>query len=380
MPDWKKQIRNYFSFSHTERRGIVILLGIFLMLVLANILLPYVVTHEKSDFSAFKNEIAEFEKNLKLNDSIKNTRATESSRDANNLTPFEFDPNDLPAEKWKEMGLSERQIKIIKNYESKGGRFRKKEDLAKIYGISEAEYHKLEPFITIDKTQFKKKEQINTAPQLNPFIFDPNLITEADLLKMGLRESLIHTIMNYRDKGGHFNKAEDLSKIYGMKPEELAVLEPWVQIAVDSFPSYTKEIPDKKIDIIIELNTADTLDLQQLRGIGPSFARRIVKYRNMLGGYYKKEQLLDVFGMDSTRYLGLLEHITVNGNLVKKININKSTIKELMRHPYIEFYVAKSIVLHKEEIGEYSDITQLKEVKLMYEDLYQKLAPYLTVE
>ncbi len=89
---------------------------------------------------------------------------------------------------------------------------------------------------------------------------------------------------------------------------------------------------------------------------------------------------MEVYGMDSTRYTGILNYVSVNTELIKKININTSTIKDLMHHPYIEFYTAKSILLHKDEIGKYSDISQLKDAKLIYNDLYQKLIVYLTVE
>jgi DNA uptake protein ComE-like DNA-binding protein len=128
---------------------------------------------------------------------------------------------------------------------------------------------------------------------------------------------------------------------------------------------------------MVELNSADTLDLQQLKGIGPSFAKRIVKYRDMLGGYYSKTQLLEVYGMDSIRYNGFKDFIIVNTDSVKKIDINKATIKQLIKHPYIEFYTAKSIVNYRIKVGKYSDVTQLKDSSLVYTELYQKIAPYL---
>ena len=215
--------------------------------------------------------------------------------------------------------------------------------------------------------------------ELNPFPFDPNILAKDGWMKMGLRENTINAIINYRNKGGKFFSKDDLKKIYTLSSEEFVMLEPFIRLKHDSINK--KNFISETTNLLqIELNSADTLDLQQLRGIGPSFARRIVKYRTMLGGYHSKEQLQEVYGMDSTRYSGFAEHIYVNADSVKKININVASIKEMIRHPYIEFYMAKSIITYRKEIGNYSELTQIKNAKLIYEELYQKIAPYLLVE
>ena len=383
MSGWKQQIKDFFTFSKTERHGITVLLIILLLLVLINIFLPYLIKENQVDFSEFEDEIAAFEKQQDhIRDSLSQrfdfTNIDESVAEQK-LTPFLFDPNGLPDSKWKELGLNDRQINVIKNFEKKGGKFRKKEDLSKIYSISAGEYKILEPYIVIKDEEKTGKTKPEPLKKLNPFPFDPNQLPKEKWLEMGLRENLVNTIINYRDKGGRFYKNEDMKKIFGMKDEEYAILEPYIKIETDSV-MFVTEPEVKKEHFLIELNSADTLDLQQLKGIGPSFSRRIIKYRQMLGGYHKKEQLLEVYGMDSTRYLGIAEYITVNPDSVKKININTSSIKEMIRHPYIEFYMAKSILTYKNEIGEYTELTQIQNAKLIYEELYQKIASYLSVE
>ncbi|MBO6034901.1 MAG: helix-hairpin-helix domain-containing protein, partial [Paludibacteraceae bacterium] len=87
----------------------------------------------------------------------------------------------------------------------------------------------------------------------------------------------------------------------------------------------------------------DTLQLQELRGIGPSFARRIGKYREKLGGYYAKEQLMEVYGFTEQLYSQVEKHVTVDASKIRKLNINELDIAELKRHPYISFYEAKAI-------------------------------------
>ena len=114
-------------------------------------MLPYFFKENDVDFSAFEKEVREFEENQKrISDSINSSRNYFKS-DISKLQPFPFDPNNLPEDKWKEIGLTDRQIKIIKNYEAKGGRFYNKNDLKKIYGISTEEYEVLEPYIRIEQ-------------------------------------------------------------------------------------------------------------------------------------------------------------------------------------------------------------------------------------
>ncbi len=120
---------------------------------------------------------------------------------------------------------------------------------------------------------------------------------------------------------------------------------------------------------ILELNSADTLQLQELRGIGPAFARRIVAYRDKLGGYYAKEQLMEVYGFTAELYEKVKNHIKVNPTLIKKIDVNAYDIGYLKRHPYISYYEAKAIVdyrnskktHHIDSIEELRNIPDLKQ-------------------
>ncbi len=129
--------------------------------------------------------------------------------------------------------------------------------------------------------------------------------------------------------------------------------------------------------LLIELNAADSLDLQQLRGIGPSFARRIVKYRLLLGGYANKEQLLEVYGMDSARYNLIADNLTLDTALILKIALDSATIKDLMRHPYIEFYVAKLLVSYRDAHGEPCSFRGLETDARIPAPILQRIRPYL---
>jgi DNA uptake protein ComE-like DNA-binding protein len=375
LPNWKEQIKSYFIFSKKESRGIFILLALLFLVIIFNILLPFLITQEKTDFSEFEKEIAQLDVKKEptgLGSDKKTKKGTDRNIDYSaKIKPFIFDPNDLPVEDWKRMGLDDRQIKMIKNYEAKGGNFREKQDLADIYSISEEEYRILEPYISIKKKPEQKEEKESV---LKPFDFDPNILPKEKWLEMGLRENVADAIVNYREKGGKFYTNSDLKKIYTLKENEYIQLEPFISIEKETPPK-----PPVKEKIIVALNEADTLDLQQLPGIGPSFARRIVKYRDLLGGYCSKEQLLEVYGMDSTRYAGISEWVTIDAAGIRKMDINTVTIKELLKHPYFELYTAKSILNYRKEIGQYTEVVQIRDARLVYDQLYKKIEPYLTI-
>ncbi len=377
MPRPFKKIKNYFNFNRTEQRGLIILLLLLILIVAFNLVLPTLFTSKPFDYSVFEAEIAKFEQEQQaIKDSLmqltRNYEVKKERDNADHIKPFRFDPNGLPRQQWKKLGFSDEQIDVIKNYESRGGRFREVKDLAKVYSISQAEFNKLEPYIDIAEVPEKTVEK----PMLTPVPFDPNTATRDDFIAMGLDERLADNIINYRNKGGHFNDAEDFGKLYTLTEEEFKTLKPFIQIDHQVLPDRD---PFDEPRVVIELNSADSLDLQQLPGIGPAFASRIVKYRDLLGGYHHKEQLLEVYGMDSARYAAVAQSITVDPVYIHKININAASVKELIGHPYIEFYLAKSIITYRENIGSYSNIDELLNAKLIYRELFYKIAPYLTL-
>lgn len=128
---------------------------------------------------------------------------------------------------------------------------------------------------------------------------------------------------------------------------------------------------------IVQLNSADTLQLQELYGIGPTFARRIVKYRNLLGGYVRKEQLLEVYGMDAERYNQIASYISVDPSAVKKIDINSASINDLKRHPYLDYYQAKALVAYRERGNTFSSMDDLLKVNLIEPSTTTKLQGYI---
>ena len=129
--------------------------------------------------------------------------------------------------------------------------------------------------------------------------------------------------------------------------------------------------------VILELNSADTLDLQQLRGIGPGFARRIVNYRERLRGFSDKQQVLEVFGMDTARYRSIAGNLKVNPDSIQPFDLNTVTFKELLRHPYFPFATTKNIMIYRQKHKVFRTLDELKSIQGVSDSVFRKMVIYL---
>jgi len=323
--------KNVFSFSASEKRGIYFfLIVIFILCGAIFIYRYYPPVFIQEDYSAFEKEVDAFLAEQKKHDSLRAITTTldsmakinsirhkedsgkviygekEFQKEKIKITYFDFDPNNLPDESWKTLGMNEGQIRVINKYQSKGGKFRKKEALKKIHVISENDYARLEPYIKI-------KEQPN-------------------------------------DTTKHYEKKNLL-------PET------------------------KRVVAHVDIGIADTIELQAVKGIGPSRARGIFFYRQKLGGYYSVKQLREVFGIDSAAFAEIAEQVFIRDTAnIRTININTADVEQLSSHPYIRKKLATLIVSYRKEHGNFNDIDAIRHLPLVDEDLYFKLAPYLKVK
>lgn len=136
----------------------------------------------------------------------------------------------------------------------------------------------------------------------------------------------------------------------------------------------------EKKTFIIDLNTADTLDLQLIKGVGKVFAKRIYNYGKRLGGYYSKEQLKEVKGINDTIFKKISPQIILKDTNLRKIDVNTDNIKNLYYHPYIDYYLAKAIIEFRKQYGNFSSIEEIRKIHLVDEKTFQKLAPYIEVK
>jgi DNA uptake protein ComE-like DNA-binding protein len=134
----------------------------------------------------------------------------------------------------------------------------------------------------------------------------------------------------------------------------------------------------KEKQLLFNLNTADSLDLVQLYNIGPTFARRIIRYRTLLGGFVDKSQLWEVKGMDSIRYNDIAPHLYADPADITQIDLNHVTLDQLKRHPYLDYYQAKAIVQLRDATGLYHNIEDILKIPIIDNETYTHIAPYLT--
>lgn len=141
----------------------------------------------------------------------------------------------------------------------------------------------------------------------------------------------------------------------------------------DAATFYKKAAPG----VVIEINTADSATLTTLHGIGPSYAMRIIRYRERLGGFNRKEQLKEVFDLDSSTYSGLQAQVKVDASHIKKIPINSVAFEELSRFPYLSYKQMNAIIQFREQHGDYETIGDMKNIAILDDGILRKIEPYL---
>ena len=135
--------------------------------------------------------------------------------------------------------------------------------------------------------------------------------------------------------------------------------------------------PPTRQPLVVELNGADTLTLQLLHGIGPAYARRIVGYRQRLGGYVSTAQLLEVYGFTPELLAHLEPSLRIDTAKVSRIAINSVGLKQLARHPYIEYYQARDLVRLRQGGVRFRSADDLRAVPSMADSTLRRLLPYL---
>ena len=152
-----------------------------------------------------------------------------------------------------------------------------------------------------------------------------------------------------------------------------------IQRITSSQPTYTR-IEKFEPGTIIELNAADTTILKKVPGIGSAFANRIVRYRDLLGGYYTVQQLAEVYGIDEERYAAFEPWFTVDESFIHKLPVNSLPQDSLSRHPYISYRQARAIVqlrTQKKQLSGWENLTLLDEFT---DQDKSRILPYLSFD
>ena len=209
------------------------------------------------------------------------------------------------------------------------------------------------------------------------FVFDPNTLSFDSLLLLGIHEKAAKNLQNYLAKGGRIRKPEDFMKIWGVRAADSVLLE-YIAIKENKNEEKPKAsfIETRQLDFV-EINGADTFQLQLLPGIGQKLAKRIWQYRERLGGFHDLDQLYEVYGMEAQKVLDIIPFLLLDKDKIRKIKINKVDDKELGKHPHIDFKRAKIVINYRNNHGPYHTAKDLEKIKVLSEDDIERLAPYL---
>lgn len=319
----RKWLNNYFDFTKSEFNGFLVLIVLIILVTVVPYAYPLVIKNEYSteDYLVVKRLILKNEAKNAAKKFVTNTNERKPTGLTHKKTTlFYLDPNSIGKEEWMRLGLSAKQAGAILKYIEKGGQFRKVEDLKKMYTISPEKYLEISAYVKIPTTA---STPLNTIKETNSSEYKAN------------------NPMPNRNIEGHFVKTP------------------------------------KKPAVMVELNAADSASLDEIRGIGPAFALRILNYRERVGGYVSKEQLMEVFGLDSLKFAEIRDQVRVDASLIKKININTATADTFKNHPYLRFKQINAIIQYRKQHGNYSNIADLSKVVVIPAETITRLTPYL---
>jgi|694.fasta_scaffold06193_15 DNA uptake protein ComE-like DNA-binding protein len=224
------------------------------------------------------------------------------------------------------------------------------------------------------------------------FPFDPNTCDIQVWKNLGLSEKQASVILRYVSKGGKFRTVNDLKKMYVL-PEGFAdhVATCAAMPAVEE--NHQNPFPDKWVytdkqhvysskpyePVLVEMNSADSLELRRIPGIGPYFARKIHIYREKLGGFYDVSQLLEVYRMTAPKLDSIRDFIQIDPSFVRKMNINAVDLATLSLHPYISKREASALIAYRDKHGSFAKVDDILLCKALDENTFLKIRNYLEV-
>ncbi len=222
-------------------------------------------------------------------------------------------------------------------------------------------------------TQYEKKKRFSAPPKK----FNPNDYSAEDWINLGLSEKQVAVLLKFTKNGIRSN--EDLKRIFVISDELYALIKDSTfypeRLKVEYLP---KVFEEKKIQKI-EINSASVEELEKLKGIGPFFAKQIIKYRDRLGGFASKEQILEVWKMTIETYDKLIPQIEIDKSKIRKLKINVVTPEELKNHPYLNWSQVNSIIKMRAQRTNFNNINEIQESKLIDAETFEKLIPYLSL-
>jgi competence protein ComEA len=307
-------LKDYFSFSRRERIGAIVLV----ILIIVVFVLPEFFPAPGSSLDAaaaaeFKRQTNEL--HVVKTDSagrieIKSNSNYEKSfrGDSEKAVLFHFDPNTVSEDGWRKLGVSDRTIQTIQKYLSKGGSFRKPEDLGKIYGVQQKQYEQLLPFVRILRHDYNRSEEpkkhttiaIYKSERPPPSMFDINEADTSMLIALpGIGTKLASRIVSFRDKMGGFYSVQQLREVYGIPDSTFQKIELYLKCDGSGVRQ-------------ININTDDAEVLKNHPYIKWNIAHAIVNYRKQHGNFKVLDDLLRIDIISPEAYKKLVPYLKID--------------------------------------------------------------------
>ena len=237
-------------------------------------------------------------------------------------------------------------------------------------------------FSEFDNLIPKTKDIIEKEQKDSLFIFNPNTLHDKGWSMLGLSEKQISIFRNYQSSGIIFYSTEDLSKCYAISDEFINKITE--HIIFPQKKEKNEKVKIKKSDEksaeklqIIDLNSADSILLISINGVGPFYSKQILEYRRKLGGFISYTQFSEIWGLEKLDINNFKNQTKIDTSLIKKININSATFDQLYSHPYINYKQSKAIINYRLQHGQFIDIKDIQKIVLIDSNLFRKIAPYL---
>ena len=360
--NFRQVLKEYCYFMKKDRHGVLVLVVLVVLAIFGHIVVYQVDLIPRVDYSEWIQEIEKWDNRNFIS--------------ARQEKFFYFDPNLVTSEQLDSLSIPEFAKKNIAKYRDSGGKFTKAADMKKIYGINDSIFELIRPYLIFQgKTETKAVGTDNPQTGTVKGFFNPNTARAESLMYFGFNDLQVSNIIKYRNKGGVFFKREDLLKIYGIDSAFFNSVEKHIQTDESSSENYRNELEPVKMT---ELNSADSSVLILMQGIGPVYASRIVKYRNLLGGFYSVNQLLEVYGFPEETFYKIRDKLVVDTAMVKKLRLNFAEYADLIRHPYLNKEQVNSILNYRQLHGPYHSSEELIENGVVDSTTYNHVSPYFT--
>ncbi|KAA5549498.1 ComEA family DNA-binding protein [Adhaeribacter rhizoryzae] len=315
----KLWLRSYFGFSQRETNGFLFLL----LIVVAAAAAPFLFNrlNQSAAYNPLQDQLAldSLAALLDRTTPAENyaARKTPETSKAAPVRLHRFNPNTATAAELMAVGISRYAAGNIIKYRAKAGDFRYKEQLQRIYGLPEALYQQLYPYIDLPAREASR---------------------------------------------GNFKQSELAdNRTYSNRPD------------------YKPERKANRLQPF-DINTADTTELKKIRGIGTKLSARIINFRNKLGGFAQPAQLAEVYGLSPEIVDSLHKYTYIQAGFAPRtLALNASTFDELRAHPYVGFNLARLIIAYRTQHGAFTSTEEIKNIKIVNEATYQRLKPYLSL-